>query len=59
MDKVEKTRLALQQEATTYVKISQETGLGVPWLKKYAYGEIDDPSWRRLEKLAAYLKVKR
>ena len=59
MDKVERTRAALDKTSETYQTISKETDLGIPWLKKFAYGDIDDPSWRRLERLAAFLKVKR
>lgn len=38
-----------------FTRISQETGLTVSWLQKFADGRIDNPTITSLDRLIAYL----
>lgn len=57
MNLCEKTKQLLNNRPRKLIlmNISFETGLKVPWLKKFANGEIDDPSVNRIQILYEFL----
>lgn len=41
-----------------FLVVSEETGISFFWLRKFAYGEIDNPSVNTVQKLYEYLSGK-
>lgn len=60
MNLCEKTKKLLNERPRKLLlaNISFETGLTVPWLKKFAIGEIENPSVNRIQKLYEFLTGK-
>lgn len=56
---MQETLRLLKERTNTLDCIHKETGLPFYWLRKFAYGEIKDPSVNRVEKLYEYLSGRR
>ena len=50
-----RTRQLLLSSEKSYLQIHKETRLPFDWLKKFAYGEIKNPSVNRVQTLYEYL----
>jgi len=55
MDLFTDTQKLVLESKETFAQISQSTGLGERWLRKYAKGEFQDVGVKRLQKLRNYL----
>lgn len=49
----------LQNRNESLPSISKNTGIPFFWLRKFKYGEIDDPSVNRVQKLWEYLSERK
>ena len=52
---LEKTLALLQDDSRTLPEIYRDTGIPFYWLRKFARGEIQDPSVNRVQKLYEHL----
>lgn len=58
-DAVQETVEMLREQGLNLAQVSRDTGLGYEWLKKMKYGEIDNPTYKRLDRLRTYLKARK
>ncbi len=53
------TQRLLKQRSRTLLDVANDTGIPFYWLRKFHYGEIDNPSVNRVQKLYEYLAGKK
>ncbi|MBK1725698.1 hypothetical protein [Halorhodospira neutriphila] len=52
---IEDIRAELQRRRGTWVRLSEETGIGYHWLTKFAQGRISNPGYQKVAELKARL----